>query len=517
MNKTVRSFSVVTGFAVVTRLIAFIFKIWVSRAFGAEVVGTYQIAMSVMTMLFTLTSGAPTVLSRKVAEATGDIKRQNSLATASLIIGTGISGALVALLFALKGKLGFLFPDERCLPIFLILLPTLVTSTAYASFRSWFWGRKNFLAFSSTELLDEVVKILLAAIFAGGVVSFVSGGEAIALAMTLSDALCVAVLAVMYFVSGGRLSKPSGFKELTLRTIPLSATRIITSVTASVTALALPNLLVKNGMSVSAATAEYGRIAGMAIPLIMAPVMLVSSLSVVLIPDVARLRAEGDPSAIRNKLRSAINFATLVACIFFALYLPLGRHVGRLLFGDEKAGELVSNCSFMLFFIVIASVTTPMLNSLGKERVTFFNSLLGAAALMPCTLLLPKFIGVYSMAVGSAACFLTISVLNLIALRRQTGDFLDAGKMAKCLAFSIPLALLGMFSDRLLTAVAGPIVSVAVVGAMTLFFLFIFIHAFKIADVYAAIRMLRPARVSGHKAKTSKPKKPRKRFKASAK
>ena len=138
MNKTAKSFSIVTGFSILTRALSFIFKIWMSRALGAEVVGLYQIAMSVIMLLFTLTAGAPTVLSRKVAEAAsvGDTKRQNAYATASLIMGFMISAALTGLMFGLHSKLGFLFSDERCLPIFLIMLPTLITSTLYASFRS---------------------------------------------------------------------------------------------------------------------------------------------------------------------------------------------------------------------------------------------------------------------------------------------------------------------------------------------------------------------------------------------
>ena len=292
MNKTAKSFSIVTGFSILTRALSFIFKIWMSRALGAEVVGLYQIAMSVIMLLFTLTAGAPTVLSRKVAEAAsvGDTKRQNAYATASLIMGFMISAALTGLMFGLHSKLGFLFSDERCLPIFLIMLPTLITSTLYASFRSWFWGRKNFLAFSSTELLDEIIKIVLSVVFAGGLVSFISGAQGVALAMTIADLLCVLVLAILYFISGGRFTKPRGFKELITRTVPLSATRIFTSLTASLTAIVIPQMLVKSGMTIAAATAEYGRVAGMALPLIMAPVMFVSSLSVVLIPDVAEIR-----------------------------------------------------------------------------------------------------------------------------------------------------------------------------------------------------------------------------------
>lgn len=492
MNNTARSFTIVTGFSIATRALSFIFKIWISRALGAETVGLYQIAMSVMMMLFTLTSGAPTVLSRKVAEATGDIKRQNSLATASLILGFAVSTSLFGIFFGLRSKLGFLFSDDRCLPIFLIMLPTLVTSTLYASFRSWFWGRKKFLAFSSTELLDEIVKILLSAVFAGGVVATITPAQGIALAMTLSDAVCVLALAVIYFLSGGRLAKPHGFKELTISTVPLSATRIITSLTTSFTALIIPQLLTKYGMSVAEATAEYGRASGMALPLIMAPVMFISSLSVVLIPDVAQLKAVGELDGVRKKLSGALSFGMIVAAAFFVLYLPLGKHIGAMLFKDAKAGEFVSYCSPLLFPIAIAQVTTPMLNSLGKEKITFISSLVGAILTVPCIFFLPKFVGVYAMAIGSGTCFVFISAMNLIALKKYIGSFGSPAKFLKILAFAIPLAAIGYFSDRLLSRVAGELTCVLIIGVFLVFFIFVCINAFEIADIAGYIKLLAP-------------------------
>ncbi len=502
MNKTAKSFSIVTGFSILTRALSFIFKIWMSRALGAEVVGLYQIAMSVIMLLFTLTAGAPTVLSRKVAEAAsvGDTKRQNAYATASLIMGFMISAALTGLMFGLHSKLGFLFSDERCLPIFLIMLPTLITSTLYASFRSWFWGRKNFLAFSSTELLDEIIKIVLSVVFAGGLVSFISGAQGVALAMTIADLLCVLVLAILYFISGGRFTKPRGFKELITRTVPLSATRIFTSLTASLTAIVIPQMLVKSGMTIAAATAEYGRVAGMALPLIMAPVMFVSSLSVVLIPDVAELKAKDNLEAVRKKLSSAMTFAVLVSAVFFVIYLPLGRQIGTMFFNDAHAGELVSHCAAMLFPISLAQVTTPMLNSLGKERATFIISALGTLITIPCVFLLPSVTGVYAMAIASALCFTLISILNIIVLRKEVGKFVDVKKFLKTLGFSIPLALLGFFSSNLLSKVAGNVVTTVVLIVFLVFFLFIFISAFDIADITGYIRLLRPAAVTRRKS-----------------
>lgn len=420
MNKTAKSFGIVTSFSVATRLASFIFKMWMSRSLGAEIVGLYQIALSTLLMLFTITAGAPTVLSRKIAEASGNLKKQNSLATASMIMGLCISAAICALFFGLGKKISPLFSNPDCLPIFFIMLPTLLTSTLYASLRSWFWGRKKFVAFSSTELIDEIVKIVLSIIFTGGLLFWLDGAQSIALAMTISDLACVVILIILFFLSGGRLTKPSGFKDLTLKTIPLSATRIITSLGASLTAYILPKMLVKSGLTLAEATAQYGRVSGMALPLIMAPVAFISALSVVFVPDVAESRSKGDMDAVRAKMATSMLFAIVIACLFFAVYLPLGQSLGLLLFKDKEAGKFVSYCSFMLFPIATAQATTPMLNSLGKEQNTLLNTIVGAVAMIPCVLFMPKYIGVYAMALSTGTCFLLIAILNLIVLKKKS-------------------------------------------------------------------------------------------------
>ena len=296
MKGTVKSFSIVTLFAVVTRLLSFLFKIWMSRTPGAEAVGLYQIAFSVLLLLFALTAGAPKVLSRKVAEcaARGDTRRQNALTTASILIGLVTSATICALFLALSGHLDIVFTDSRCVPIFLIMLPALVTSSLYAPLRSWFWGRKNFLAFSAPELVDEGLKIGFALLFAGGLFGTLTGATGVALALTLADAVSVVMLFVLFFKSGGRLVRPQGAKELVLSTAPLSAVRILTSLSASLSALVIPRELVASGLTVAVATAQYGRVAGMALPLIMAPVTVISALSLVLIPDLAELASRGN-------------------------------------------------------------------------------------------------------------------------------------------------------------------------------------------------------------------------------
>jgi stage V sporulation protein B len=466
-----------------------------SRSLGAEIVGLYQISLSVLILLFTLTAGAPTVLSRKVAEAQsmGDVKRQNALTTASVIIGMSVATVICVIFYSLSRDLGFIFTDERCVELFLIMLPVLWTSTLYSSLRSWFWGRKNFLAFSSTELLDEILKILLSVLLAGGLISTLSGARGVAVAFTLADVLCVGLLAIFFVKAGGKFAKPAGFKEIIFATVPLSATRIISSLTASLTALVIPQMLVSGGMPVAEATAAYGRVAGMAFPLIMAPITLVSALSVVLTPDIAQMRAKGNLVSVRDKLGGSLTFAVLIAALFFTLYLPLGKELGVLFFKDAQAGDFVSYCSILLFPVAVSQVTTPVLNSLGCEKQTFVSSVLGAICILPCIFFLPRYIGVYSMAVGSGICFTLTGIINLVVLSKKLGGIGNLKRCASVFFFALPLGITGMFAGRLLRAASDSVfVTIAVVGTYVLFLLVLFINAFSIADISGYIKTALP-------------------------
>ena len=165
----------------------------------------------------------------------------------------------------------------------------------------------------------------------------------------------------------------------------------------------------------------------------------------------------------------------------------------------------------MLFPIAIAQVTTPMLNSLGKERVTFIATLTGALATLPCIFLLPSVTGVYSMAIASSVCFILISMINLIALKKEVGTFVDGKKFAKTIGFSVPLAVLGMLSTRLLASVAGNLVTSIVMIIFLVFFLFIFITAFDIADITGYVRLLLPTHTLSRRPRTKQKKQRKKR------
>ncbi|MEG1608870.1 MAG: hypothetical protein RR348_03300, partial [Clostridia bacterium] len=174
--------------------------------------------------------------------------------------------------YAFPQLIDHLFSDPRCKPIFLIILPMLITVSIYCVVRGWFWGRKKYNIFATTEFLDEFIKTIFAILFLStGLFAFATDNS-YAIAIMISDIIMSIILIVLFFVKGGKLTRPTMLKSICRSSAPLTVTRIVGSFMSTFMSLAIPAMLVSRlGYSSAQATAEFGRASGMVMPLIFAP------------------------------------------------------------------------------------------------------------------------------------------------------------------------------------------------------------------------------------------------------
>ena len=253
-----------TSIAVITRGISFIFKIFISRELGAEVMGLYQICFSVFSLFAAVAvSGIPVTISRITAEtqALGDIKCQRAATTTALLISLMISMTVTTVFYSFPALASLFFTDERCTRLFLIILPTILTSSIYAVIRSHFWGKQNFFVYSMAEAADEIIKVAACTLFIFLMHNVISTEYSLAYAMLVSDCIVAALLIVVFFKSGGRLAYPTMGRQVAKSAAPLTITRLCGSMMGMFVSLALTAVLVgAYGLTNAEATAEYGRV-----------------------------------------------------------------------------------------------------------------------------------------------------------------------------------------------------------------------------------------------------------------
>ena len=442
-----RSVLTVSGFSIVTRALAFLFKIYLSRSLGAEVMGLFQTAITVFFLFIALsTGGISTVLSRKIAEynAKGENEASFSLLSTALIVGVGLSLISTLIAYLMLPKSGFFITDERAVPLLKIMLPALFSTTFYIIIRGWFWGNKRFLDFSISELIEEILRIIFTLLFLAGVFSGIEGAKGLAFAFTISDFIVLAIIIAIYFARGGKIKPFRPFKEITKPAMPLTIMKIFASLTGTVVALVIPQGLIAGGMSISEATESVGRIGAMANPLLFAPNALINSLAVVLIPEMSEANAKKDTVKLKEQITMGLRFSIVISVAFLVGFCALGKELTSFLYKDVKSGVYLEKASVILMFAPINMIASSSMNSIGLEKQNFLSYSVGGLLMLFASFILPKYLGIDAVIIADLLFLLTSSTINLYFLSKHVNGGLGVIKtMFWVTIFSIPCIFIG--------------------------------------------------------------------------
>lgn len=461
----------VTFFSTVEKTLSFVYRIILSRAIGAEGLGIYQIALSVFSVFLTAaSSGVPITVSRLITKqnALGNTAGKNAVVTAGILSTLIFTVPVCVIIFCGQKFFGFLFSDERCLEVFLIILPGLIITSVYSVMRGAFWGDRQFMPYSLIELAEDALMVGLGCVLVFGASGAADGARRAAIAVFVSYIFSFAVSLFWYFRKGGKLVKPAGqLKPLLASSLPITAMRTSTSLLNSLVAVLMPFLLVHMcGMSDSEAVSLYGVAAGMAVPILFIPSSLIGSIAVVLAPELSENFYKNRTELLKADVEKSLKAAVLIATMLIPLLFALGGAAGELLFSEPLSGEIVENCCLVLVPMCLSMITSTVLNSMNREKSTLIYYFCGAAAMLVCLAALTPVIGVYSYAAGLAASFVITAALNMKLLKKLCRGTKIAGYFLRAAAACALSCAFGRLLEGVLENYLSPILCLIVCGVI---------------------------------------------------
>lgn len=464
-----KAVAILTGFSVLTRVLGFLFKIYLSRAVGAESLGIYQIAFSVYMVIETfVSSGLPLTVS-KLVSGDKDKNKSSAIVTTALAVGLITAFSLCIVIFAFRSLIANLFTDIRCLNILLTLLPATVFSAVYAILRGYLWGNKKFFWVSFTEFLEQIIRIIACVILVALFYSTFDKSVAVSLSLTISCIASSIIVLIVYFKHGGRFSKTKGnYKSVLKSSIPITGIRVLSSLLIPLIGIIIPLRLVAVGYTSSQALTQYGIAMGMTFPLLFLPSTVIGSLAMAIIPDLSQDYSENNVSSMTKKITTAITFSIFVSALVLPVYLGLGEAIGEFLFANKTAGYYLSYSCFIMIPIGLNNIASSILNALGLEVKGFINYLIGAIFLIIAIIILPKYTGILSLVWGMGLCMVVAGILNVAMIKKHLKIKVPyILPTLKFLGIGLPTALLGKNIYNLVNSVASQFLSLAISGAIT--------------------------------------------------
>ncbi len=425
MKSLFKNVFLITAFTLLTRALGFIFRIFLSRTIGAEALGLYQVALSVFMVLLTVvSSGFTLIISRMTASyrVGANKKAVGSLVTTAVIIGVVVSVLLCGIILVFRNLFDNLFTDQNCMNILIILLPSLIFSAIYSVFRGAMWGNNNYFGLCVSELLEQVVKIVICVLVLASGMTALSAAMSVAWSFTLSCFVSAFFVVLLYIIYGGKMGRPTKiYKNLIRQSAPITAVRVISSFTQPLVALILPAQLVLAGFTSNQAMGLYGIAMGMTFPLLFLPTSLIGSLATVLVPDISMALVQNDSRHIETRVKSSITFAMFVSFLIVPIFVAIGDKLGLFLYGEVLSGTLLQLSAWLMVPMGITNITSAILNSVGLEVKSFVNYLIGGIVMFSCILFLTRHIGINALILGMGMSTVISSTLNILMLKKKLG------------------------------------------------------------------------------------------------
>ncbi len=471
MKSLFKAVALITVFSILTRIAGFLFRIYLARAIGEVELGLYQIAFSIFVVLLTVvSSGLPLTVSKLSAqyEAKHQRGKQNSMVTASLIVGGLVACLLCAVLLLFNKYLTVLFPDSRCVLILISLLPAVVFSSAYSVFRGVLWGHNKYFIVCLTELIEQLSRIIICVLALSFLFSTVDGSLVASISLSIACMISFIIITIAYFKHGYSLASPKGaYKEVIAPSASITGVRLLSSLIQPLVAIIVPMRMISAGFTNEQALTQFGIAMGMTYPLLFLPSTLVGSLAMALIPDLASANASNNKQHISSRIQTSLLFSFFVACICVPVYMALGEPICEFLFDNTQAGSYLANSAWTMIPICVSSISTTILNALCLEVKSMKNYIVGAIFMLICLWVLPAYIGVESMIVGMGGCMLITTLLNFRMIGKVIPDLKYGLKSVILILLVLPTTLLTQNVYGLLSFILPNFVNIVICGLLS--------------------------------------------------
>ena len=377
---------------ILLRVLAIYFNVYISNRIGTEMLGVFQLIMSVYLFGITLANFGINLSSTRVVSeelALGNVSGTKKVAKHCLYFSL-ISGISASFLF-------FTFRNfilEKCLHnkvsveiIYMLCLALPLISMCNA-INGYFAGIRKVYKNSIAQFWEQISKIVATTFLLN---MFLPKGInyscfALILGDLISEISSFIFIYILYLIEIKEKKSTIRFinlknifnnfknssekvysKEIFRISFPVAITSYIRSGLSTVKQLIIPSSLEKSGNTCKDALSTYGIINGMSMPIIMFPEIFIKSFSNLLIPEFARYFAKKDFKRAKEVTTLLLFLTSLFSILIsFSMYI-FSDYLGLKLYNNLDSSYYIEILAPLAFFIYLDTVVDSILRGLDAQ------------------------------------------------------------------------------------------------------------------------------------------------------
>lgn len=417
----------------ITGVLAFVFRILLSRSIGAEGMGVFQLVLPLYSLFITLVSGGvTTAISKLIAEqqTKSNFRNMHKIIVICVTLFGGWSIFMAALLaFNANFVAQYILKDLRTLYSIIILTPAIVFISMSAIVRGYFFGLQDVNPPAIIDVVEKIIRlgglIITVKLMLPYGISYVCAGAMVA--MTAGELMSFLLLWMIYLrkrpkYAGNKTTDPTVgiIRGILSNAIPLSVSGALVTIMEMLCAIIVPAQLAVAGFEKHTALSLYGELTGMAMPLLSFPFIIIVSLSITLVPAITASYTSRNWGVLNKQCQDSIKIASILGFGSTALFLTFPTQLSDLFFKCPNAGNLLFWLAFGCTFEFIQFTLFAISNGLGLQSKVLGYSIINVVILVLCSYLLIRIpqINIYGYIIGFVASTFIIVIKNILDLKK---------------------------------------------------------------------------------------------------
>ncbi|PLR68258.1 stage V sporulation protein B [Bacillus sp. UMB0893] len=471
----------------ITRVLGFINRIVVARFIGEEGVGLYMMAMPTLVLIITITQfGLPVAISKLVAEAEaeGNHRKIKKILVVSLAITGALSLLFTPAIILLAPYLSnSLLTDPRTLYPLLAISPVVPIIAISSVLRGYFQGKQNMRPAAISQVLEQIVRISLIAVFTK---TFLPYGIEYAAAGAMASAVVGELISLIYLFSMFKMKKKfrirrkffkslhdgkDTFQNLMSIALPTTGSRMIGSIAWFFEPIVVAQSLAIAGFTATMATKQYGELTGYALPLLMLPSFITYSLSTALVPAISEAMAQNKLNVVQHRLQQAFRLSLVTGGFAVVILYIYAKPMMTVMYGNSHAAMFVQVMAPFFIFYYFQGPLQAVLQALNLAKAAMINSFIGSAIKTALIFLLATrpSLGIMGAALAIVAGIMLVTLLHLATVMKVISLTIRIGEYARCILTMIITAAAGYYFYPLLSLGTGLNLIISVIFTFTVY------------------------------------------------
>lgn len=388
---------ILTVVSLFMRTVSFSFNVYIANKIGSSGMGLFALIMSVYGFGVTVSSSGINLASTKVVSeeiAKGKNKKE---ATKKCILYALCFGffAFVIIYFGADFFARKIIGDIRIKVPLMILSVSLPCVSVTFAMAGYFNATAKIYKSSLVQITEQIIKILCAVAFLGMTDQKNAENSCIALVMsgTISEIVSCFIMTIIYLFDIRNEKTPKS-NDLTKRVmrygLPVAVSAYLRSLLSTTEHALIPKSLEKFCGAKDTALSSYGVVHGMVMPMIFLPSGIVSSVSMLLVPEITKLNKLKKMSQIDKVIEKCLSLTLVFSVGAAGILYFYADQIGMLFYKNHEASYYLKIIAPLAAVMYADGVVDAVLKGLNQEvHAMRYDIVLSAVSLFLIVTLIP--------------------------------------------------------------------------------------------------------------------------------